>query len=123
MQGIYVDGLRTPLLLHSPNETYVAHYDAEFTVLLSDWYHNEQPGLSTSFINIANPGGAEPIPGGFPHLPMDKCSFFLASACRFCPRLFLPKRFLPGTDRRDSPIPGHRRGGFQRERDPPVPAG
>lgn len=60
--GIYVDGLRTPLLLHSPNETYVGDYDAEFTVLLSDWYHNEQPGLSASFISIANPGGAEPIP-------------------------------------------------------------
>ncbi|KIK41685.1 multicopper oxidase [Suillus luteus UH-Slu-Lm8-n1] len=60
--GIYVDGLRTPLLLHSPNETYAADYDAEFTVVLSDWYHNEQPALLNSFINIANPGGAEPIP-------------------------------------------------------------
>lgn len=60
--GIYVDGLRTPLLLHSPNETYFGDYDADFTVLLSDWYHDEQPGLSKSFISIANPGGAEPVP-------------------------------------------------------------
>ncbi|KAG1862535.1 Fet3 ferroxidase [Suillus subalutaceus] len=60
--GIYVDGLRTPLLLHSPNETYGADYDAEFTILLSDWYHEEQPVLSAAFINIANPAGAEPIP-------------------------------------------------------------
>lgn len=60
-----MDGLRTPLLLHSPNETYAADYDAEFTVVLSDWYHNEQPGLLNSFINIANPGGAEPVPGRF----------------------------------------------------------
>ncbi|KAG1867396.1 Fet3 protein [Suillus subluteus] len=60
--GIYVDGLRTPLLLHSPNETYGADYDAEFTISLSDWYHEEQPVLSAAFINIANPAGAEPIP-------------------------------------------------------------
>ncbi|OAX35604.1 Fet3 protein [Rhizopogon vinicolor AM-OR11-026] len=60
--GIYVDGLRTSLLLHSPNETYAGQYDAEFTVVLGDWYHTEQPILSNQFINIANPGGAEPIP-------------------------------------------------------------
>ncbi|KAG2148442.1 Fet3 protein [Suillus cothurnatus] len=60
--GIYVDGLRTPLLLHSPNETYGADYDAEFTISLSDWYHEEQPVILQSFISIANPGGAEPIP-------------------------------------------------------------
>jgi iron transport multicopper oxidase len=64
MQGVYTDGLRTPLLLHSPNETYAGHYDAEFTVVLSDWYHKEQPVLLKQFISIANPGGAEPIPGG-----------------------------------------------------------
>ncbi|KAG2137407.1 Fet3 ferroxidase [Suillus bovinus] len=61
-KGIYVDGLRTPLLLHSSNETYGADYDAEYTILLSDWYHQEQPVLLESFISIANPGGAEPIP-------------------------------------------------------------
>lgn len=61
-KGTYVDGLRTPLLLHSPNETYAADYDAEFTISMSDWYHTEQPVLIQSFINIANPGGAEPIP-------------------------------------------------------------
>lgn len=60
--GIYVDGLRTPLLLHSANETYGAHYDAEFTIVLSDWYHQEHTVLMDSFISIANPGGAEPIP-------------------------------------------------------------
>lgn len=60
--GIYVDGLRTPLLLHSPNETYAKDYDAEFTVVLSDWYHQEQHVLLESFLSIANPGGAEPIP-------------------------------------------------------------
>lgn len=62
-QGVYVDGLRAPLLLHPQNETYAAHYDAEFTVILGDWYHKEQPALLKHFLSIANPGGAEPIPG------------------------------------------------------------
>ncbi|KAG0707940.1 Fet3 ferroxidase [Suillus ampliporus] len=60
--GIYVDGLRTPLLLHSPNETYAGYYDAEFTVVMGDWYHEEHPVLLSSFLGIANPGGAEPVP-------------------------------------------------------------
>ncbi|KAG1741488.1 Fet3 protein [Suillus paluster] len=60
--GLYVDGLRTPLLLHSPNETYAGHYDAEFTVVLSDWYHLEHPVLLKNFLSIANPGGSEPVP-------------------------------------------------------------
>ncbi|KAF9028653.1 Fet3 ferroxidase protein [Hymenopellis radicata] len=48
--GQYVDGLRAPL------------YDAEFTVALGDWYHDEHPVLLKKFVNIANPGGAEPVP-------------------------------------------------------------
>ncbi|KAE9398315.1 ferroxidase [Gymnopus androsaceus JB14] len=56
----YVDGLRAPLVLHPPTEVY--SYDEEFTIILSDWYHTEAPILLESFINIANPGGAEPIP-------------------------------------------------------------
>jgi len=58
-----VDGLRAPLLLHSPNETYAGYYDAEFTVVLGDWYHYEHTVLLEQFINLANPGGKEPIPG------------------------------------------------------------
>ncbi|KAF8838947.1 Fet3 protein [Paxillus ammoniavirescens] len=58
--GQYVDGLRTPLILHPSNETY--QYDDEFTVILGDWYHTEQAVLLKQFINIANPGGAEPVP-------------------------------------------------------------
>lgn len=56
-----MDGLRAPLVLHPPNEVY--SYDEEFTVVLGDWYHTEAPILLQSFINIANPGGAEPVPG------------------------------------------------------------
>ncbi|KAH7920655.1 Fet3 ferroxidase [Leucogyrophana mollusca] len=58
--GQYVDGLRTPLLLNPTNETYT--YDEEFTILISDWYHQEHTVLMKQFVNIANPGGAEPIP-------------------------------------------------------------
>ncbi|KAF8067721.1 Fet3 protein [Lyophyllum atratum] len=58
--GQYVDGLRAPLLLHPPKE--VHSYDEEFTVILGDWYHDEHSVLLKQFINIANPGGAEPVP-------------------------------------------------------------
>jgi iron transport multicopper oxidase len=58
-----VDGLRTPLLLHPQKE--VHSYDEEFTVILGDWYHHEHDILLQRFINIANPGGAEPVPGKF----------------------------------------------------------
>lgn len=62
-QGQYVDGLRAPLLIHPPTE--VSSYDEEFTVVLGDWYHDEHSVLLKQFINIANPGGAEPIPGRY----------------------------------------------------------
>lgn len=58
--GQYVDGLRAPLVLHPPKE--VAAYDEEFTIVLGDWYHEEHAVLLKKFINIANPGGAEPVP-------------------------------------------------------------
>ncbi|KAG6841148.1 hypothetical protein C0991_001425 [Blastosporella zonata] len=58
--GQYVDGLRAPLLLHPPKE--VHSYDEEFTVILGDWYHDEHSVLIKQFVNIANPGGAEPVP-------------------------------------------------------------
>lgn len=29
---------------------------------LSDWYHDEMPGLIQGFLNVANPTGAEPVP-------------------------------------------------------------
>ena len=60
-QGHYVDGLRAPFLIHPTKEVY--SYDEEFTVILGDWYHAEHSVLLDKFINIANPGGAEPVPG------------------------------------------------------------
>lgn len=60
-KGQYVDGLRTPLVLRPPTE--VHKYDEEFTVVIGDWYHDEQAPLLAHFLSIANPGGAEPVPG------------------------------------------------------------
>ncbi|KAH9000834.1 Fet3 protein [Lactarius hatsudake] len=58
--GHYVDGLRAPFVIHPSKE--VHSYDAEFTVVLSDWYHKEHSVLLKHFISVANPGGAEPVP-------------------------------------------------------------
>ncbi|KAI0347221.1 Fet3 protein [Trametopsis cervina] len=58
--GQYPDGLRAPNVLHPPQEKHT--YDEEFTVILSDWYHDEHNVLLKQFISVANPGGAEPVP-------------------------------------------------------------
>lgn len=50
-------------MLHPPSE--VHSYDEEFTVILGDWYHDQHADLIKQFISIANPGGAEPVPGKF----------------------------------------------------------
>ena len=62
-QGQYVDGLRAPLVIHPTTEAHT--YDEEFTVVLGDWYHDEHSVLFDQFVNIANPGGAEPVPGAY----------------------------------------------------------
>ena len=54
-------------------------YDDEFTVVLGDWYRasplsidaltvadDEHASLNQRFLSIANPGGAEPVPGASP---------------------------------------------------------
>ncbi|KAH9932264.1 Fet3 ferroxidase protein [Fomitopsis serialis] len=58
--GQYVDGLRTPLIIQPEKQTYT--YDEEYTISLGDWYHDSHAVLIEQFINIANPGGAEPVP-------------------------------------------------------------
>ncbi|TFK49373.1 Fet3 protein [Heliocybe sulcata] len=59
-KGQYVDGLRAPVVIHPPQEAY--EYDDEYVIVLGDWYHDEHAVLLKQFINIANPGGAEPVP-------------------------------------------------------------
>ncbi|KAA1476163.1 ferroxidase [Dentipellis sp. KUC8613] len=58
--GQYVDGLRGPVVIHPPKEAH--QYDEEFTIVLGDWYHDQHSDLLDEFVNVANPGGAEPVP-------------------------------------------------------------
>ncbi|ORZ15665.1 multicopper oxidase-domain-containing protein [Absidia repens] len=58
--GQYMDGLRGPLILHNPNETYT--YDEDVIVTVSDWYHQQSSENLDTFLNIKNPTGAEPVP-------------------------------------------------------------
>ncbi|KAK3117828.1 hypothetical protein LTR53_000377 [Teratosphaeriaceae sp. CCFEE 6253] len=61
-RGQYPDGLRGQLVVHDPENPYRGQFDAEIPLTLSDWYHDEMPGLLASFINFKNPTGAEPVP-------------------------------------------------------------
>ena len=58
--GQYPDGIRSPFIIHAKNET--AKYDAEYTIPVSDWYHDTMPVLIPQFMSVTNPTGAEPIP-------------------------------------------------------------
>jgi len=60
VMGQYPDGLRSAFIIHNPNEPYL--YDDEMVITFSDWYHNEMPELTQSFMSLTNPTGAEPIP-------------------------------------------------------------
>ncbi|KAK5110436.1 hypothetical protein LTR62_005787 [Meristemomyces frigidus] len=61
-RGQYPDGLRGQLVIHDPENPYRGQFDAEVPLTLSDWYHDEMPGLLSSFVSYKNPTGAEPVP-------------------------------------------------------------
>ncbi|EOD52491.1 putative ferrooxidoreductase protein [Neofusicoccum parvum UCRNP2] len=61
-KGQYPDGLRQALIIQDPDSPYAGQYDEELVISLSDWYHDQMPGLLKQFINVANPTGAEPVP-------------------------------------------------------------
>jgi iron transport multicopper oxidase len=61
-RGQYPDGLRGQYVIHDPDNPYQSQYDEEVAITLSDWYHDEMPGLLASFISVTNPTGAEPVP-------------------------------------------------------------
>ncbi|OGE57042.1 hypothetical protein PENARI_c002G04897 [Penicillium arizonense] len=59
----YPDGFRGPLIVHDPKAPF--HYDDEFTITLSDWYHQEMPELLNSYESESNMQafqGREPVP-------------------------------------------------------------
>lgn len=49
-------------MVHDPENPYTAQFDEEVAFTLSDWYHDEMPGLLSQFISYTNPTGAEPVP-------------------------------------------------------------
>ena len=61
-KGQYPDGLRGPLIIHDPEFPYKDQYSQEVILTVSDWYHDQMPGLISFFISKANPTGAEPVP-------------------------------------------------------------
>ncbi|BGP42823.1 ferroxidase fet3 [Rhodotorula kratochvilovae] len=56
----YQDGLRAPFIIHAEEEPH--NYDEEYTIVLSDWYHERSTKLNHQFMNKFNPTGAEPVP-------------------------------------------------------------
>lgn len=76
-QGQYVDGLRAPFIIHPAVE--VHKYDAEFTVILGDWYHEQHVDLTKRFLSVFNPTGAEPVPSTFSFLSYSPYHLLMAS--------------------------------------------
>lgn len=50
------------MIVKDPNSPYKGQYDEELVLTLSDWYHDQMPGLLKWFLSYANPTGAEPVP-------------------------------------------------------------
>jgi iron transport multicopper oxidase len=48
--------------VHDREDPFKNQYDEEIVLSLSDWYHGRMQELLKSFISIANPSGAEPVP-------------------------------------------------------------
>ncbi|KAF2431844.1 ferroxidase [Tothia fuscella] len=60
--GQYPDGFRAPLIVKDKAAPWAGKVEAEYTITLSDWYHEQMPTLLKNFQSTANPIGAEPIP-------------------------------------------------------------
>ena len=60
IQGQYVDGLRSPFVIHPAQEMH--KYDEEYTVVLGDWYHDNHTTLLKEYLSTQNPDGEEPVP-------------------------------------------------------------
>lgn len=50
------------MIVNDPDSPYKDQYDEELVLTLSDWYHDQMPGLLKWFLSYANPTGAEPVP-------------------------------------------------------------
>lgn len=63
VEGQYPDGYRQAFVVHDPDFPY--EFDEEYTITLSDWYHNTIEAIEPKFLTVYNPTGAEPIPDSF----------------------------------------------------------
>lgn len=67
----YVDGFKTANIIHPETEAHA--YDEDYTVVLTDWYHDEYNVQMKGFLSTTNPTGVEPIPDSalmyFAHTP------------------------------------------------------
>ncbi|KUJ12595.1 putative ferrooxidoreductase Fet3 [Mollisia scopiformis] len=61
----YPDGYRQALIVNDANAYFYDQYDEQFTITLSDWYHEMMTEIAPDFISPYNPAGAEPIPNAF----------------------------------------------------------
>jgi iron transport multicopper oxidase len=61
----YPDGYRQALIVHDKDAYFAKEYDEEFTITVTDWYHDLVEDLSKDFMSLYNPTGAEPIPSSF----------------------------------------------------------
>lgn len=48
--------------MRDPSDPYAGQYDEEFTLTLSDWYHDEAPILLSQMLSTTNPNGIPPFP-------------------------------------------------------------
>lgn len=62
--GQYPDGLRGPLIIHDREWEQGLGIEDQYTLTVSDWYHEQMPSLVHYYLSPANrdAGGAEPIP-------------------------------------------------------------
>ncbi|POR39497.1 Iron transport multicopper oxidase FET3 [Tolypocladium paradoxum] len=61
----YPDGYRQALIVHDGDAFFNDDYDEELVLTMTDWYHDLVEDLSTEFMSLFNPSGAEPIPNSF----------------------------------------------------------
>ena len=61
----YPDGYRQALIVHDTDAPFANQFKEEFTLTMSDWYHEMVEDLKSSFQSVYNPTGAEPLPNSF----------------------------------------------------------
>ncbi|CAF1050223.1 unnamed protein product [Didymodactylos carnosus] len=81
----YIDGLKSALIIHDPEDPWKNYYDGEEVLMLSDWYHKQALTLQKSYLSQSS-GGDEPVPDtglingiGQYNCAVNKCQYYNAS--------------------------------------------